>query len=478
MTEDFQEAYGEEVLPAMIKVLDDQVPRVSAHCCSALTNFMDGAAEELVLPRMTEISQKLAVHMKQGISIQKENSVTAFATTAVVLKTKFDQHFNDTLDLLLGCLTDNPEPVYKQFRAQIIEAITLISSSVSEEVFLQKADAVVQAMIFIQQSQLDDNDPQRSYLLSAWQRICLVMKTKFTPYLNEILPSILKQVNIKAGMGIQGKEDGDIGDVLKEVRPEGQTDKKVNIMTDEIEEKDSAIQMLIVFIEELGAGFAQYIEQVSEILLGLTQYYASDNIRMQSAGALPSLIKCAKEAQPGHMSGVHDMAKAYSNNILDAMESETETECLIAQCQAIKDIIDEAGEGLLQAESVDMFSAKLFEFLKQSENRIKENDKYEADNQEGDEEDKLDDEDLAVLKEENKNENELQIALAEILGVLFKTHKEHCGKLVQKLISEVLPEAAKSETKHKQKFVLFILDDMVEFLGPDFLGPVYAEIAQ
>jgi hypothetical protein len=31
-------------------------------------------------------------------------------------------------------------------------------------------------------------------------------------------------------------------------------------MNDDIEEKDSAIQMLIVFIEELGAGCAQYIE--------------------------------------------------------------------------------------------------------------------------------------------------------------------------------------------------------------------------
>lgn len=65
-------------------------------------------------------------------------------------------------------------------------------------------------------------------------------------------------------------------------------------MTDEIEDKDTAIQMLVVFIEELGAGFAQYIDQVSKILLGLTEYYASDNIRISSAGALASLIKCAK----------------------------------------------------------------------------------------------------------------------------------------------------------------------------------------
>ena len=56
MSEDFQEKYGEEVLPALVAVLGDGVPRVAAHCCSAITNFMDGAPEELVLKYIVEIS--------------------------------------------------------------------------------------------------------------------------------------------------------------------------------------------------------------------------------------------------------------------------------------------------------------------------------------------------------------------------------------------------------------------------------------
>lgn len=50
MTEDFQERYGSDVLPALLKAIEDPVPRVSAHCCSAITNFMDGASQELVEP--------------------------------------------------------------------------------------------------------------------------------------------------------------------------------------------------------------------------------------------------------------------------------------------------------------------------------------------------------------------------------------------------------------------------------------------
>jgi len=207
--------------------------------------------------------------------------------------------------------------------------------------------------------------------------------------------------------------------------------------------------------------------------LGLTQYNASDNIRTSAAEALASLIKCAKEAQPGHIAGIQELAKGYCNNIIEAMDGETETEVLKNQAAAIKDIMDEAGENLLQPESVDQFSGKILEFISQSENRIQDNNKYQEENAQGEEDEQLDEEDLAVLKEENKAENELQIALAEILGILFKTHKYSCRNLVQKLITEVLPAIAKDDSKHKNKFLLFILDDMVEYLGPDFLGPIY-----
>jgi hypothetical protein len=39
------------------------VPRVSANCCSAITNFMDGATEESVFPYMADIYIKLGVLM-------------------------------------------------------------------------------------------------------------------------------------------------------------------------------------------------------------------------------------------------------------------------------------------------------------------------------------------------------------------------------------------------------------------------------
>ena len=42
--------------------------------------------------------------LKTGISIQKENAVTAFATSVVVIKTDFDQYFAETVQNLIACL--------------------------------------------------------------------------------------------------------------------------------------------------------------------------------------------------------------------------------------------------------------------------------------------------------------------------------------------------------------------------------------
>ena len=87
----------------------------------------------------------------------------------------------------------------------------------------------------------------------------------------------------------------------------------------------------------------------------MVSFSSSTDIRKSAVGGLPSLLKAAKEAQPGHISGLQDMAKEYVNKIVEAMNSEFETEVLIAQAEAIKDIMDEAGDNYLQPESVQLF---------------------------------------------------------------------------------------------------------------------------
>ena len=118
-------------------------------------------------------------------------------------------------------------------------------------------------------------------------------------------------------------------DVLSEIKPTENAEKKVSITTDEIEEKDVAIQMLAVFIDELGGGFAEFVEPTSKILLSLISYEANDSIRNSVAGALPGLIKAVKEADPTNAVFIQSMGKVFLEAIWKAIQTETETDTLI-----------------------------------------------------------------------------------------------------------------------------------------------------
>jgi hypothetical protein len=161
------------------------------------------------------------------------------------------------------------------------------------------------------------------------------MKTAFAPYLKDVLPGIFSAATLNPEMGISGQEGlASLTDVLSEVNPsakgvEGEESvNKMNVVTDEIDEKDVAIQMLAVFIDELGVGYIDWVEQTATVLLALTDFDANDSIRASSAGCLPGLVKCVKEAR-GVTGDLQTMAKAFIQNLEKAMKSETETDTLI-----------------------------------------------------------------------------------------------------------------------------------------------------
>jgi len=54
----------------------------------------------------------------------------------------------------------------------------------------------------------DADDPQRRYLLSAWQRLSMLMEKEFAPFMPEIMPEIFKMasLNPKISAGENGED--------------------------------------------------------------------------------------------------------------------------------------------------------------------------------------------------------------------------------------------------------------------------------
>lgn len=218
---------------------------------------------------MQQLSQKLCLLVKDGISMTKENAVTTLGTVVEKVGEDFIPYFAESMDFILTYLAEFHQPEYKQFRGQAIETITIICSAVALDTFRPVAQRVVEAMLAIQTGQLDKRDSQRIYLLGAWQRVCLLMKGEFAPYLAGVLPSVLSMAALSPEMGVSGQENlAELTDVLKEVTPAASgEEKKLNVVTDELEEKDVALQMLSVFIDEVPEVCYDYISQLSTLLM-------------------------------------------------------------------------------------------------------------------------------------------------------------------------------------------------------------------
>ena len=156
------------------------------------------------------------------------------------------------------------------------------------------------------------------------------MKKEFAQFLPLVIPSLFQMATLNPEMRIAGSTDShNLVDLLSEVKPNTTEKKeKMNITTDETEEKDVAIQMLAVFVDELGGAYIEHVEATSKILLSMISYEANDSIRNSVASTLPGLVKCIKEAHPTDQNLIITQGRFYLEKLFEAMKTETETETL------------------------------------------------------------------------------------------------------------------------------------------------------
>lgn len=100
--------------------------------------------------------------------------MSVIAATAESSKAAFVPYFNEIMPLLQNVFNTHQNKEYRQLKGQTIETITLIASAVQAEVFQPYLEQTVNLLITVQESTLDNVDPQKSYVLSGWQRLALV----------------------------------------------------------------------------------------------------------------------------------------------------------------------------------------------------------------------------------------------------------------------------------------------------------------
>jgi hypothetical protein len=78
-----------------------------------MTNFFEGTSQEIIVNYVNSIMPKLCTLIQVGISIIKENAVTALASLAEAAKENFSEFYDECMGFLCQYLAGFSEPQYK-----------------------------------------------------------------------------------------------------------------------------------------------------------------------------------------------------------------------------------------------------------------------------------------------------------------------------------------------------------------------------
>ncbi|XP_017765333.1 PREDICTED: importin-5 isoform X3 [Eufriesea mexicana] len=463
----FEKKFHDRVIPGLLMVLDDNAnPRIQAHAGAALVNFSEDCPKNILTPYLDAIMAKLESILtakfqelvEKGTKLVLEQVVTTIASVADTCEEQFVTYYDRLMPCLKYIIQNANQQEHKMLRGKTIECVSLIGLAVGPEKFIADASQVMDMLLKTHsEGDLPDDDPQTSYLISAWARICKILGKQFEQYLPLVMGPVLRTAAMQTEVVFLDNEDMEgMDDVDWEFISLGEQ-QNFGIKTAGLEDKASACEMLVCYARELKEGFADYAEEVVRLMVPMLKYYFHDGVRTAAAASLPYLLDCAKIKGPQYLEG---MWAYICPNLLRAIDTEPESEVLLELLYSLAKCIETLGAGCLAAQPM----AELLRILDKLLNKHFERAVARLEKRKDEDYDEVVEEQLA--DEGNEDVHTLS-KIADILHALFTTHKSSffpyfdqiCGHFV-KLLS---PERSWSD----HQWALCVFDDVIEFGGPE-----------
>ncbi|CAH2223637.1 importin-5 [Pelobates cultripes] len=390
----FQKKFHEKVIASLLQTMEDQGnPRVQAHAAAALINFTEDCPQTLLIPYLDNLVKhlhaimvvKLQELIQKGTKLVLEQVVTSIASVADTAEEKFVPYYDLFMPSLKHIVENAVQKELRLLRGKTIECISLIGLAVGKEKFMQDASDVMQLLLKTQTdfSDLEDDDPQISYMISAWARMCKILGKEFQQYLPVVMGPLMKTASIKPEVALldtQDMESMSDDDGWEFVNLGDQ--QSFGIKTAGLEEKATACQMLVCYAKELKEGFADYTEQVVKLMVPLLKFYFHDDIlcllkilivrgfRVAAAESMPLLLECARVRGPEYLTEMwHFMCDA----LIKGIGTEPDSDVLSEIMHSFAKCIEVMGDGCLNNEHFEelgsILKGKLEEHFKNQELR-------------------------------------------------------------------------------------------------------------
>uniref|UniRef100_A0A8C2ER82 Importin 5 n=2 Tax=Cyprinus carpio TaxID=7962 RepID=A0A8C2ER82_CYPCA len=465
--------FHDKVISALLQTMEDQSnPRVQAHAAAALINFTEDCPKTLLTPYLDSLVQHLHVIMvaklqeliQKGTKLVLEQVVTSIASVADTAEEKFVPYYDLFMPSLKHIVENAVQKELRLLRGKTIECISLIGLAVGKEKFMPDASAVMQLLLKTQTdfNDLEDDDPQISYMISAWARMCKILGKEFQQYLPVVMGPLMKTASIKPEVALldtQDMENMSEDDGWEFVNLGDQ--QSFGIKTAGLEEKATACQMLVCYAKELKEGFVEYTEQVVKLMVPLLKFYFHDDILHEITitfldRSMPLLLECARVRGPEYLTQMwHFMCDA----LIKSIGTEPDSDVLSEIMHSFAKCIELMGDGCLNNEHFEelggILKSKLEEHFKNQEVR-------QAKRQDEDYDEQVEE----TLQDEDDNDVYILTKVSDILHSIFSSYREKVlpwfEQLLQLIVNLICPHRPWAD----RQWGLCIFDDIIEHCSP------------
>merc|ERR1719463_11613 len=101
----------------------------------------------------------------------------------------------------------------RNLRGKCFECVSLVGLGVGKEIFQADATEIMTAMIATLETDMDADDPQKSFIEEAISRICRTMKHDFAPFLPKLLDMSLKVLAMKPDITVNPEDEDEEDEV-------------------------------------------------------------------------------------------------------------------------------------------------------------------------------------------------------------------------------------------------------------------------
>ncbi|KAI9729351.1 MAG: hypothetical protein M1834_006874 [Cirrosporium novae-zelandiae] len=454
-----QEKFHQVVLSRLIPVLGSAEARVQSHAAAALVNFCEEAEKSTLEPYLDDLLSHLFRLLESEKLFVQEQALSTIATIADSSENAFGKYYDTLMPLLFSVLRQEAQKENRLLRAKAMECATLIALAVGKEKMGQDAVELVNILGNIQQSITDADDPQATYLLHCWGRMCRILGTDFLPYLPAVMPPLMLLASASADIELIEDEDevrkyeGEEGWELVPIKG-----KTIGIKTSTLDDKNMAIELIAIYTEILQEHFEPYVPEIMEkiVVPGLA-FFFHDPVRVSSAKCIPYLLTSYKKAH-GVQSPQFQMLWAKTlKEILEILSAEPAIDTLAEMYQCFYESVEVVGKDCMGEEHMQAFIKSAKSTLEDYQTRVKQREEEEVENDEleGSDEDLLYaiDEDQSLLSDMNK---------------AFHTIFKHHGPAFLQAWSLLLPfydAFLTNPDPTNRQWALCIMDDVIEFCG-------------